>query len=158
MPYLRHLLCYVILFEDIELYLRCLKNAVKKVANSIQKDDFKKRLELLNINQKKLQKIAVPYKSDYVIIDLKNIAFFEADRMYTHIKLIDGKNYTASKKLSHYQKLLSESNNFIRIHRSWMVNTDHIFIYSKKEKNIELKNGIKIPISKSYKESFEDLF
>ena len=135
-----------------------LKNAVKKVANNLEKDDFKKRLELLNINQKKLQKIAIPYKSDYVIIDLKNIACFEAHRMYTNVKLIDGKTYTASKKLSYYQKLLSKSNNFIRVHRSWVVNTDYIFIYSKKEKNIELKNGVKIPVSKSYKEIFESMF
>ncbi|WP_105015217.1 LytR/AlgR family response regulator transcription factor [Polaribacter porphyrae] len=135
-----------------------LKNAVKKVTDNLAKDDLQKRLQLLKVNQKKLKKIAIPYKSDYVIIDVDTIACIEADRMYAHIKLIDGKTYTASKKLSYYEDILSNSETFIRIHRSWIVNTRHIYLYSKKEKHLELSNQTIIPISKSYKEKFEDLF
>lgn len=135
-----------------------LKNAVKKVTQNLEKDNFKQRLELLKNNQKKLTKIAIPYKSDYVIIDLKNIVCIEADRMYTSITLNDNKVYTAAKKLSYFEKIFSQHNNFIRIHRSWLVNSDFIFSYSKRDKNVSLKNDIKIPVSKSYKEDFESLF
>lgn len=140
------------------IYIKELKDAVKKVSINLEKDDFKKRIEALSINQKKLQKIAIPYKSDYIIIDVKEIACIEADRMYTHIKLMNGKTYTASKKLSYYENLLSNLENFIRIHRSWIVNTNHIYLYSKKEKYITLDNNLQIPVSKSYKNTFESIF
>jgi len=135
-----------------------LKDAVKKASKNIEKDHFKERLELLNINKKKLQKIALPYKSDYVILDVNNITCIEADRMYAHINTLDNKTYTASKKLSHFENLLSDQMKFIRVHRSWLINTDFINIYSKKEKFVQLTNGNKIPVSKSYKEVFENLF
>lgn len=135
-----------------------LKDAVKKVTHHIEKDNLKQRLDLLKINKEKINKIAVPYKSDYVIIDVDTISCIKADRMYSTIHLTNKKKYTASKKLSFYEEMLTKQEDFIRVHRSWLINTKLIFIYSKKEKTIELTDGSIIPLSKSYKEVFENLF
>ncbi|WP_298881564.1 LytTR family DNA-binding domain-containing protein [uncultured Polaribacter sp.] len=144
------------LLKPIDINL--LKLSIKKVEKLIVNKKLKNKIDLLTENRKKIKKIAIPYKSDYVIIDVNDIACIEAERMYSNIKLHNGKTYTASKKLSYYEDILSNSEAFIRIHRSWMVNTNHIYSYSKKEKNIKLTNNISIPVSKSYKEKFENLF
>ena len=92
-----------------------------------------------------------------MILDINDIYCINADRMYSVIYTKNDKKYTASKKLSYYDDLLSTSD-FIRVHRSWIINTKHIYTYSKKEKVITLVNNITIPISKTYKEIFEGLF
>ncbi|WP_158840918.1 LytR/AlgR family response regulator transcription factor [Polaribacter sp. L3A8] len=135
-----------------------LKKAVKKASAIAIKNLTFDKLELLKSNRKKVKKIAIPYKSDYVILDLKNIFCIEADRMYAILYTEKGKKYVAAKKLSYYESLLCEENEFLRIHRSWIVNSNAIKMYSKKEKCIQLKNDIKIPVSKSYKEEFEAIF
>lgn len=133
-----------------------LQKAVKKASTIAIKNIDK--LELLKSNRKKVTKIAIPYKSDYVIIDLTNILCIEADRMYSIIYTVDNKKYIASKKLSYYENLLSIDTGFVRVHRSWMIHTNTIKIYSKKDKTIQLENQFKVPLSKSYKEKFESIF
>lgn len=135
-----------------------LVKAVKKATVLIDKSERNLRLALLNENKNKIKKIAIPYKSDYVMLNLVDILYIEADRMYSIIHVKENKKYIASKKLSYYENLLSFEEEFIRVHRSWIVNTSTINLYSKKDKNIQLKNQFKIPISKSYKEEFETIF
>ena len=135
-----------------------LKKAVKKASTIALKNLTFDKLELLKSNRKKVKKIAIPYKSDYVILDLTNILCIEADRMYSIIYTVDNKKYIASKKLSYYENLLSNDTGFIRVHRSWIINTNFIKIYSRKDKTIQLDNQFKVPVSKSYKEGFETIF
>ena len=135
-----------------------LKKAVKKASTIAIKNLTFDKLELLKSNRKKVKKIAIPYKSDYVILDLTNILCIEADRMYSIIHTKDDKKYMASKKLSYYEDLLCKETDFIRTHRSWIVNTNEIEFYSKKDKNIQLKNNFKVSVSKSYKETLENIF
>ena len=68
------------------------------------------------------------------------------------------KQYVASKKLSYYENLFQDEGTMVRVHRSWMVNTEHIELYSKREKQIELTTGELIPVSRGYKDSFETIF
>ena len=104
--------------------------------------------------------IAIPYKGDYDIIDLEQIISIEADRMYSHLTLSDAKpnrphRYLCSKKLSHFEFLLEDYPQFQRVHRSWMINRQHILSYSKKDHTIQLKGQQVIPVSKGYRQAFE---
>lgn len=136
-----------------------LKESVKKAKSTIGNLGFSNtNLEVLKSNKKKLQRIAIPYKTDYAIINIDDILCIEADRMYSIIYTSNQKKYVVAKKLSYYQKLLCVDNEFTRVHRSWIVNLDQVDMYSKKEKEVKLKTDFKIPISKSYKEHFEELF
>ncbi|NIJ44778.1 two-component system LytT family response regulator [Wenyingzhuangia heitensis] len=125
-----------------------------KLKNQLGLLGFQKRLKTLSSNQKKLSKISIPYKSDYVIINVDDILYIEADRMYSHIYTHQGKKYTASKKLSHYEELFFENCNFKRIHRSWLANLDKVTSYSKSDKNLIINNK-EIPVGKTYKEQTE---
>ena len=124
---------------------------------NLEKDDLKSRLQLLKINQKKLKKIAIPYKSDYVIIDVGDIACIEADRMYSTVHTIKGKKYVIAEKLSYYEQLLCNDIDFVRLHRSWIVNLNKIETYSKRTKEVVLETQFKVPVSKTNKEAFEML-
>lgn len=135
-----------------------LQKAIKKVINQLEHQKSNDRIKVLQDNKKKFKKIAVPYKNDYAIININDIVCIQADRMYSIIYTIDNKQFIASKKLNHYENLFKEEEYFIRVHRSWAINTNHIVVYSKRERQIELTNKRMIPVSKGYKQSFETLF
>jgi len=132
-----------------------LVEVVQKVKEQQLLKSFQPRLQVFSENTKKVTKISVPYKSDYAILDIDQIVCIKADRMYSHIFYAKGKQYTASKKLSYYEELLSENTMFLRVHRSWIINTALIESYSKSDKELLLKSNVNIPVSKTYKDSLE---
>lgn len=139
---------------DIEKLVRAVKRATTSIENKIEN----KRIALLKENKKTVKRIAIPYKSDYVILNTEDIVCIEADRMYSIIHTIKGEKFLASKKLSYYEDLLCEEEFFIRVHRSWIVNSNTIEAYSKKDKILLLEDDFKVPVSKSYKDDFEKIF
>ncbi|MCE7997175.1 MAG: response regulator transcription factor [Roseivirga sp.] len=109
-----------------------------------------------------ISKLAIPHRGDYDIIDLSRIMTIEADRMYSLIEVCPsesthGKQYTYAKKLSHFEVLLHEHPHFHRVHRSWIVNTQHVRSYSKREHCLTLTNNRNIPVSKSYRDHTQSL-
>ena len=144
------------LLKPIDISL--LEKAVKKAEKQIENNTQVKRINLLQGNINKITKIAIPYKNDYAIVNICDIYSIEADRMYSILHMKNDKKYMVAKKLSYYENLLCDNTEFIRLHRSWIINVDKIETYSKKEKVVVLKTQFKVPVSKSYKEKFETLF
>mgnify|MGYP000675192189 CR=1 FL=1 len=139
---------------DVDLLTKAVEKAIVNVENIITKEQVK----LLEKTEKEISKIAIPYKNDYVIVNINDIYSIEADRMYSIVHLDNGKKYLAAKKLSDYENLLKDNKLFLRVHRSWMVNIDKITTYSKKDKEVVLIDTFKIPVSKGYKDNFEKIF
>ena len=137
-----------------------LKSAVEKVAVKQEVQNFMERIKAFqeNNSQPAIQKLSIPYKSDYVIINIEDVLYIEADRMYSRIHIKSDKpqkTFLYAKKLSYFEELLTSNENFSRTHRSWIVNLDHITSYSKKEHQLHLNTTTQIPVSKSYKEIVE---
>ncbi len=130
---------------------------MKKVEKYLEHHSVSNRITTLKENKKQRQKIAIPYKNDYVIININDILCMEADRMYTVIHTIGEKQYVVAKKLRYYEDLIKE-HNLVRVHRSWLVHLNHIKVYSKKERSIELEEAKKVPVSKGFKTAFEEVF
>jgi two-component system LytT family response regulator len=135
-----------------------LKEAEQKVLKQTQ---LNPNFEVLkqNIASPELKHIAIPYKSDSIIIKLKDIICIQANRVYSELTVFDPerqtkKNYTYAKKLVYFETNLPQ-NLFFRVHRSWIINISFIVSYSKKDHLITLKNQQQIPVSKSYKSAFE---
>ena len=138
-----------------------LKEAVHKITQQQQKS-YTNRFGALktNTDSNTLKKLAIPHGSDYAIVNIEDIIAIEADRMYSRLSVSPPrataiKSYTYSKKLSYFENLFEHHSNLRRVHRSWMVNTRHMQSYSRKEHNIMLKNNMVVPVSKSYKQTFE---
>ncbi len=70
-------------------------------------------------------RIALPHASGMVFVDTKQIVYCEADSNYTRFHLENGEVYIISKTLGDVQDVL-ETGDFVRVHRQFMVNLEHI--------------------------------
>jgi len=81
-------------------------------------------------------------------ININDILYIESLKDYIKINTIDGKSVTSKYKISDIEAEL-EGNCFLRIHRSFIINSSKISAFTTNE--IEI-NGFEIPIGASYKE------
>lgn len=98
------------------------------------------------------QKLAVPYQGSLIFVELKEIVYCESDSNYTSIILASGKRYLVSKTLREVQEFL-EGRNFLRVHRQYVVNLDHIRMYKRGEGNsLIMSNEVSIPVGRQQKD------
>lgn len=74
-------------------------------------------------------KITVPQQDGFRVIEIKDILYCKADDNYTEIHLEKSK-ILVSKTLKHFDELLKDAN-FVRIHKSYLVNVNSIVKYRK---------------------------
>ena len=136
-----------------------LQDAVKK-AEKHQRID-QRQIELLRSQlqgQQPPQKIAVAFQSGVVFVELKDLVYCEAEGNYTKLVLANGKTYLLSKTLGEAQEVLEERN-FLRVHRQYLINLDHIKSYHKGEAAYLVMQGdINIPVAKNQKERLVQKF
>ena len=94
-------------------------------------------------------RLAIPFKEGVHFIRPAEILYCEGVSNYTRFHMEDGKQYLTSKTLGEYEDLL-EPYNFIRSHKSYIVNKNAIG-YIDSDGFIVLKNGARIEISKRRK-------
>jgi two-component system LytT family response regulator len=82
----------------------------------------------------------------------KEIVYLEADINYTKIHLENGKILTVSYTLKKVTKDHLDTTVFVRIHRSFIINKNHLFDIDRSNNAIqlELNNGVKVPVSRRY--------
>ncbi|MCY7352616.1 MAG: LytTR family DNA-binding domain-containing protein [Cytophagaceae bacterium] len=103
-------------------------------------------------------KLAVPHQNGMVFVELKEILYAESDSNYTKLVLTDGRHYLLTKTLRDVQDVLEERN-FLRVHRQYLVNLDHIQRYVKGEGNyLVLTNGASIPVARQQKDWLMERF
>jgi two-component system LytT family response regulator len=106
------------------------------------------------LESKQLKNIVVSDKGQQNIIPIESIIAIEAQESYCIIHTTD-KKIVASKNLKHFETVLESLPQFIRVHKSWMVNKEHIKNYSKSDLSIQLSNGVTTKLSKYKKAEFE---
>lgn len=95
-------------------------------------------------------RLALPGVEGIQYVLLNDIIRLQADRNYTKLFFTNEKNFLSSKTLSEYEKLLRNSG-FVRLHRSHMINPDHIASYNK-EGMVTMKDGTEVEVSRRKKE------
>lgn len=151
---------YLLKPVDPERLCLAVNKMTEREANNSQKTRFKAFLQ--NNSEEGISRLAIPHRGDYDIIELSDVVTIEADRMYSLIAVnatssSTDRQYTYAKKLSHFEDILQEHPHFHRVHRSWMVNTQYIKTYSKKEHRLILTNDKSVPVSKSYRPQVQQL-
>jgi len=99
-------------------------------------------------------RLCVPTFKGFAVLKLEDIIVFEAERNYTIIHLKDRKPIIVSRSLLEYEKAL-EGATFLRIHRSFLINIQHIIEYHRGEGGVVImSNGTEVEISRRKKELF----
>ncbi|UFH57196.1 LytTR family DNA-binding domain-containing protein [Spirosoma sp. KNUC1025] len=103
-------------------------------------------------------RIALPHASGMVFVGTKQIIYCEADSNYTRFHLENGEQYMISKTLGDVQDVL-ETRGFVRVHRQYMVNLEHIQKLVKGEGTyLLLTNGASIPVARQQKDRLMERF
>lgn len=93
---------------------------------------------------------------DFQYIDTKDILYLKADNNATEFVMKDGTINHAFKTLKTFEAQMPK--NFIRIHQSYIVNSDYISGISYGKANCTLKyDKAQLPFSKSYRENIDTL-
>jgi two-component system, LytTR family, response regulator len=103
-------------------------------------------------------KIALPHANGLTFVETGDIIYAESDSNYTNFVLGNGEKYLVSKTLGDVQEML-ETRNFLRVHRQYVVNLDHIKRLVKGEGTyLVLTNGMSIPVARQHKERLLERF
>ena len=129
--------------------------AVEKVKDAKYKKTLKKQYDSLlkNINPDQLtvKKISISTSDKIHLIEVDDIIRCESDNYYTIIYFKDGTSLLVSKTLKEMEQKLEEYN-FVRTHKSHLVNMRCIMNFIKDEMMVLLTDGTKVPVSKRKKE------
>ncbi len=134
---------------DSELFVEAVNQALDKVRErrSMSADQI-----LISYGNGE-RKISIPTADGMCFVRLDCIVSFEADSSYCKVFLDDGKEILVSKPLKFFDDKLRTNVNFIRPHKSFIINMKFVEEYLKEEGGyIKMKNGLKIPISRQKKD------
>lgn len=135
-----------------------LKLAIEKAIKMHGQNSVLNRINALreNIYESRMQKIALPLSDGIIFVKINEILYFEAEGSYTHVHTI-AKKILVSKKLKHFEDLFESDNRFFRTHRSFLINADNVYKYSKKDgASLIFENGIEIPIAREKVKDFDN--
>lgn len=130
------------------------------VARAKQHVDLKQQAERLSflshaLQNKEVKNILVSEKGYQQVVPIDTIVAIEAQESYCLIHTTD-KKYIVSKNLKHFETMLEENTDFLRVHKSWMIHKNHIVNYSKSDLSINLTGGLMARLSKYKKVEFEE--
>lgn len=128
---------------------------VTKEKNLLQ--DAKKFNNLLNnLHQKDNGTITIPVNYGYEYIAINDIEYIEAERAYAVIHLTDGTKKMVSKPMGYFEEMLQHLANFIKTHRSYLVNITHIVAFRKKAEIgiITFKSAKTAEVSRNCRKAF----
>jgi len=116
----------------------------------------KPNMDQLNLMQRQLRgelptKIAIPGNNGISFIDLNEIIYVEASNNYSKLLLTDKRLFTISKTLKDVQLVL-EGSHFLRVHRQFIINLNHVKQFNRNEGILTMVNGDHIPIARNQKE------
>ena len=126
-------------------------------ARTISTNTSSKEIEKPN-NKKSSFNINVNGSS--IVVNYKDILFIEAKSVYVILHLNNGKEYEIRKLLKDFEEFLPEEN-FIRIHRSIIINSEYLKdLYKKTSRNylVTLEGySAQLPISQRYASKLKSL-
>lgn len=97
-------------------------NRIRNYMNATQESSLAQAQDIAPANGRRL---ALPDKKGICYYSLDDVIWFQAEGVYTRVGLKNGRNTLVSRHLKEFEKMLSPYG-FIRSHRSFLVNLDHV--------------------------------
>jgi two-component system LytT family response regulator len=121
------------------------------------KNSLDKKFKTLLSNVKpenKLKKVGIPDGDGLVFINLSDIIRCDSDGNYTYFLLTTGKKIVASRTLGEYEQMFADDN-FFRVHRSHLINLEHVKKYIKGEGGyVVMSDNSQVEVSRRNKNEF----
>tara|TARA_B100000809_G_scaffold266929_1_gene333163 strand:+ start:6695 stop:7444 length:750 start_codon:yes stop_codon:yes gene_type:complete len=140
--------------DPAELKEAVIRFSSKKHDQNLINDKFKTLLSNIG-TETSHQKVAIPYGEGISFVKISDIIHFQSDGSYTNMYTINNEKPTLiSKPIGDYQEML-EGESFIRIHRSHLINIQHVEKYIKGDGGYTvMSDGSKIEVSRRKKADF----
>ena len=127
------------------------EQAMQKLPSKLAKgDDSQELLETASLSPAQNNRVVVKNAGIIKIIPVEAIQYLEADDDYVKLSTTEG-NFQKNKTMSFFEQTLDHTQ-FIRIHRSYIINLAEVTKIELKEKDnyvVLLKSGIWLPVSKT---------
>ena len=138
-----------------------LVEAVQRVEKKKEENARKRMLETspesMRLQEERNPKIVLSTSEMIHVIRVDDILRCESDNYYTYFYFVDGRKLLVSKTLKENEELLSQ-HNFIRPHKSHLVNIKYIKSYIRQEGGYILMNdGTRIPVSRRKKDKIMEI-
>ena len=142
--------------EDIQTAIQKLKQQQQQYHN-ISKD-VRVLLNSMYSKEENPEKIVLKSSNHVMVVEVSQIVRLESDDCYTNFHFNDGSSFMVSKTLKEYEELLNPAD-FIRTHKSHMVNVNYIKNYNKFSEvyTLVLKDNSHIPVSRRKREKLNDM-
>lgn len=131
--------------------------AIIKVKEKKKIAQDRKQLQTLiqNFQKDKPQMMCLPILNGYEYVEVSQIEYIEAEGSYANIQLTNEKKILISKNLKYFETSLQHFDFFLRVHRSFLVNKNHIKSVKIGEKSTILMQSLReIDLAKDRKKEF----
>jgi len=108
---------------------------------------------LMSVKAKHAARIAIAHTGGLSVFDYKDIIRFEAEGAYTRIVLKKRSSFLASKNLGEIEEEIKDSDMFLRIHRSTIINLNEVERFAD-ARLVLLSNGEIVHLSRRKKSDF----
>lgn len=126
--------------------------AVHKAHTYDVRHTIKQQVEIQLGTLQSKQRIALPTLEGLEIFNIDDIMYCESDSNYTMFYLKNNSKFMVSKTLKEYEDILPNKN-FIRIHKSYIINLLFVTKYIKGDGgDVILSNGVCLPVARLRKE------
>lgn len=134
-----------------------LAEAVKRAAKRIEEKGGALQVETLLHNVRHLNtpqkiKLCIPSLRGFQVVEISEIIYCEASSNYTNFHFTGRASICSSKAIHEYEELLADSN-FVRVHKSFVVNLEHVKEYIRGEGgSVILSNNHEVEVSRRKKD------
>lgn len=133
---------------DVNELLKAIERfKVKRIYAPAGEDLYRNFIQNISNREKKL---ALPGVTDIHYVKLENIIRLQAERNYTRFFFDDKSDFVSAKTLKDYEEMLPETD-FIRVHRSHLINVRFIKQYDR-DGFLVLNDGSKMEVARRKKE------
>jgi two-component system LytT family response regulator len=134
-----------------------LLEAVDKLRKKAVEKQTEERLRHLldNMNKDKDASLTIPSLNGYVFVRVADILYMKAEGSYVEIITANGKPLLVSKNLKYFEGSLKDFVQFVRVHRSYLINVLQMKRFDKAERGIIVMNdGKEIDLARDRRDIF----
>ncbi|HEV7783249.1 MAG TPA: LytTR family DNA-binding domain-containing protein [Chitinophagaceae bacterium] len=143
---------YLLKPVEHNLLSESVKRAVKRIEQKTENNLATLLYNIHHANRPERMKLCIPSLKGFQVISLSEIIYCEASSNYTNFYFVNRPVICASRPIHEYEALLTDSS-FIRIHKSFLVNLEHVKEYIRGEGgSVILSNDHEVEVSRRKKD------